>query len=180
MKYGLALLGPFLLLACGELDDYDTEQVRSALHDSLLTTTESWDVNMSLLEDGHRRVKLQGLYALDYQRSDKTETHIRGPVYIQIYDSTGALESEAWSKKAIYRSERREFELYDSVRVETVTNRRLYSDYLHWQEQNDRISSDRHVTIITPQDSISGTGFEGRSDLSTYVITSPRGRVIVD
>jgi hypothetical protein len=64
------------------------------------------------------------------------------------------MESEAWSKRAVYHAEEREFELYDSVRVRTVRNRRLYSDYLKWTEQTDRITSDRYVTIITPADSI--------------------------
>lgn len=169
-----------LISSCGELSDYDSEQVLSAMNDSLLTTTESWDVSMTLLEKGHRRVMLDGSYAINYQDKERNETRIRGPVYVQIYDSTGTMESEAWSKRAIYHAENREFELFDSVRVETVRNRQLYSDYLKWTEQSDRITSDRYVTIITPTDSISGTGFTGKTDLSTYVITDPRGQVIVD
>lgn len=170
----------FLLSSCGELSDYDSEQVISAMNDSLLTTTESWDVNMTLLENGHRRVLLDGSYAINYQDNERNETRIQGPIYVQIYDSTGSMESEAWSKRAIYHAEDREFELFDSVRVETVKNRQLYSDYLKWTEQSDRIASDRYVTIITPSDSLSGTGFTGKTDLSTYVITDPRGQVIVD
>lgn len=169
-----------LISSCGELSDYDSEQVLSAMNDSLLTTTESWDVSMTLLEKGHRRVMLDGNYAINYQDKERNETRIRGPIYVQIYDSTGTMESEAWSKRAIYHAEEREFELFDSVRVETVRNRQLYSDYLKWTEQSDRITSDRYVTIITPTDSISGTGFTGKTDLSTYVITDPRGQVIVD
>jgi len=170
----------FLVYSCGELSDYDSGQVLSAMNDSLLTTTESWDVSMTLLEKGHRRVMLDGSYAINYQDKERNETRIQGPVYVQIYDSTGTMESEAWSKRAIYHAENREFELFDSVRVETVRNRQLYSDYLKWTEQSDRITSDRYVTIITPTDSIAGTGFTGKTDLSTYVVTDPRGQVIVD
>jgi len=170
----------FLPVACGELTEYDTEQVRSTLHDSLLTTSESWNIDMRLMEKGNRRILLQADYAVDYQENRNRETRIRGPVYIQIFDSTGALESEAWSRRAIYHPEEKEFELIDSVRIQTVTDRELFSSYIRWQEQNGRITSDRHVIIITPSDSISGSGFEGKSDLSSYIITDPRGRVIVD
>lgn len=170
-----------LLSACGELTEHEAQQVRSTLQDSLLTTTESWDINIKLMEQGQHRVLLQGRYAIDYtQENEDPETHIKGPVYIQIYDSTGTLESEAWSQQAIYHQESREFELFDSVRVETATDRRLLSSYLHWFEETGQIRSNRHVTIITPSDSISGSGFEGKSDLSSYTITDPRGRVIVD
>lgn len=173
----LLLLAP----ACGELTEHEEEQVRSTLQDSLLATTESWDIDMQLMEKGQRRVVLQGQYAIDYtEGSEEGETHIQGPVYIQIYDSTGTLESEAWSQRAIYRQNAREFELFDSVRVETTSDRHLLSSYLHWFEESGQIRSDRHVTIITPSDSISGSGFEGKSDLSSYTITDPRGRVIVD
>lgn len=172
----------FLLFisGCGDLTEYDTEQVRTAMHDSLLTTTESWDVNLTLLEKGERRITLEGSYAINYQQEERNETVIRGPVYVQIYDSTGTLESEAWSNRAIYHADEREFELFDSVRVETIRDRQLYSDYLKWRERTDRITSDLYVTIITPTDSISGSGFDGKTDLSSYIMTDPRGQVIVD
>lgn len=177
--FGILLL--LLAPACGELTEQEEEQVRSTLQDSLLATTESWGIDMQLMEQEQRRVVLQGQYAIDYtEGNEEGETHIKGPVYIQIYDSTGTLESEAWSQRAIYRQEAREFELFDSVRVETASDRQLLSSYLHWFEESGQIRSDRHVTIITPSDSISGSGFEGKSDLSSYTITDPRGRVIVD
>ncbi|MEX1062973.1 MAG: LPS export ABC transporter periplasmic protein LptC, partial [Balneolaceae bacterium] len=118
--------------------------------------------------------------ALNHRQEEGEETRIKGPVYVQIYDSTGTLESEAWSARAVYYAESGEFELYDSVRVETANDRRLQSDYLKWAEETDNITSDRLVTIITPADSISGTGFTGKTDLSRYVITNPRGRLIVN
>ncbi len=179
---GMGTLIGFLLFitGCGDLTEYDTQQVRTAMHDSLISTTESWDVNLTLLKNGQRRITLDGSYAINYQDPDRNETLIRGPVYVQIYDSTGTLESEAWSKRAVYHAEEREFELYDSVRVHTVHDRQLYSDYLLWRERTDRITSDYIVTIITPTDSISGSGFDGKTDLSSYIITDPRGRVIVD
>lgn len=178
----LLLLAALSLLwvSCGDLTDYDAERVESALNDSLLSTTETWDVNMTLLEKGYRRITLEGSYAITYQEPERNETQIDGPVYIQIFDSTGTLESEAWSKSAIYHTDDREFELMDSVRVETVTDRRLYSDYLKWQERTDRITSDNYVTIITPRDSISGSGFTGKTDLSNYTIANPRGRLTID
>jgi LPS export ABC transporter protein LptC len=180
-RMALLLVAVFMFYtACGELSDFDSERVRSAMHDSLLASTESWDVSMTLLELGHRRIMIEGSYAITYNDDERKETRIDGPVYVQIYDSSGTMESEAWSKRAVYHAEDREFELFDSVRVETVRNRQLYSDYLRWAERTDRITSDRFVTIITPTDSISGSGFDGRTDLTDYVITDLSGRVIVD
>lgn len=174
----VCLLVPFV--ACTELSEYDNQQIQSTINDSLLTTTESWDVEMLLMQGGRKRIFIEGTYAINYQSEENQRTNITGPVYVQIYDSTGAVESEAWSHRAIYLESEAEFELYDSVRVETHDNNQLYSEYLKWSQETDRISSPDFVTIITPQDSISGKGFDGLTDLSDYNIIEPRGRLTID
>lgn len=174
------LVSLLLAGACSDLSEYDSEQVRSTLNDSLITSTESWDVQMTLMQQERARISIEGSYAISYQSNERSETHIDGPVYVQLFDTTGAVETEAWSKKAIYLENKSEFELYDSVRVFTNTDRELYSDFLVWSQKTDRITSPRFVTIITPADSISGRGFDGLTDLSEYVIEEPRGRRIID
>lgn len=173
-------IGVFLFASCSELSEYDTQQINSFLNDSLTTTTESWDVEMMLMRNGESRVLIEGSYAISYQMPERKETHIDGPVYVQLFDSTGAVETEAWSKRAIYFDSAREFELYDSVRVQTTTDNKLYSDFLKWSDVSDQITSDRFVTIITPNDSLTGRGFSGPTDLSTYNIEEPRGRLLVE
>lgn len=179
-RFSPLLLFALLLFGCSELSDYDSRQVQSALNDSLTTTTESWDVEMKLMQDGRTRILVDGTYAVSYQQRDRKQTNIDGPVYVQLYDSLGQLETEAWSKRAVYLESEREFELYDSVRVQTVEERELYTEYLVWSQDTDRITSPDFVIIITPTDSIAGRGFDGLTDLSSYTITEPRGRVIVD
>lgn len=179
-KYGLILSIAFLSFSCTELSEYDTQQVNAALNDSLITTTESWDVAISLMRKGRTRMTIEGSHSVQYQTEENKRTTIDGPIYVQLYDTTGALETEAWSKRAVYYDNDREFELMDSVRVQTVDNRQLYSEYLKYIQDSDRISSPEFVTIITPSDSISGRGFSGLTDLTSYTITEPRGRLIVE
>lgn len=186
VKQSVQFFAPLLLIslllagACSDLSEYDSERIQSSLNDSLITTTESWDVRMTLMQEERARIYIEGSYAISYQSDDRTETHIDGPVYVQLFDTTGAVETEAWSLRAVYKEKRSEFELYDSVRVLTNSERELYSDYLVWSQKTDQITSPRFVTIITPSDSISGRGFEGLTDLSEYVIEEPRGRRIID
>jgi len=176
----LTLCTTFVFLSCTELSEYDAQQVQAALNDSLITTTESWDVEISLMREGRTRLIIDGTHSVQYQTEENKRTTIDGPVYVQLFDTTGALETEAWSKSAIYYDNEREFELIDSVRVQTVDDRHLYTEFLKYIQDSDRISSPQFVTIITPTDSISGRGFNGLTDLSTYTITEPRGRLIVE
>jgi LPS export ABC transporter protein LptC len=182
-KWAVPLLVPILViitLSCTDLSEYDEAQVRSTMHDSLIYTTESWDVEMVLMQEGSTRMLIEGSYAISYQQEENKQTKIDGPVYVQIYDSLGTVETEAWSERAVYLEKDGEFELFDSVRVQTHDDRFLYSNYLKWAQDTDRITSPYYVTIITPTDSISGRGFDGLTDLSSYTITEPRGRLIVD
>jgi len=182
MKIQTLFLALILLFfqACTELSEFDDQQVKSALNDSLLTTTESWDVILTILKNERRQVVIEGSYALNIQEKEREETRIKGPVYVQLFDSTGSIETEAWSKRAVYLAARNEFELYDSVRVKTSENRRLRSEYLKWSQLTEEITSPQFVTIVTPSDSIAGRGFTGTTDLSTYTIDEPRGRLIVE
>lgn len=146
----------------------------------MITTTESWGVEISLMREGRTRMIIEGTHSVQYQTEENKRTTIDGPVYVQLFDTTGTLETEAWSKEAIYYDHEKEFELIDSVRVHAVNNRQLYTEYLKYIQESDRISSPQFVTIITPTDSISGRGFSGLTDLSSYTIIEPRGRLIVE
>lgn len=180
LKAPILLLGLIFTVSCSDLSEYDRQQVRTALNDSLIATTESWDVEMTLLQDGQKRMLIEGSHAVNYQSEENKRTNIDGPVYVQLYDSLGNTETEAWSKRAIYYENAGEFELIDSVKVQSGSDRFLYSEYLKYIQQTDEISSPYYVTIITPTDSISGRGFEGLTDLSSYTIKEPRGRLIVE
>lgn len=150
------------------------------MNDSLLVSTESWDVEMVLMQEGKTRMLIEGSYAVNYQTEDRKFSRIEGPVFVQIFDDEGEVETEAWSKRALYLENQAEFELFDSVRVHTVDDGFLYSEYLKWSQNTDKISSPNFVTIITRTDSIAGRGFEGFTDLSEYTIIEPTGDFAVE
>lgn len=177
----LLLLTPlWLLTACGELDEEETRQVNEALSDSLLSTTETRNLDLTLIEQGRKMIRLQGRYAATYNNREIDETRISGPVTIHVFDSTAAIKTWVWSDSAIYQAEDSQFEFYGDVRVKTRDERNLESEYLRWDQANNQISTPRFVIITTPTDSIAGTGFSGTSDLSSYTIREPTGRYMIE
>ena len=167
-------------VSCSELSEEETKKVNEALRDSLVSSTETWDVDMTLIEEGLKKVRLRGTHAASINTDNIQETRISGPVHIHVFDSTGAVETEVQSNRAIYRADQSEFELFGNVRVDTRDRRHLDSEYLKWNQADNRISTPKFVIITTPDDSLAGTGFEGTTDLSQYTIKEPKGRVIVD
>ena len=58
-----SILFIFLLISgtgCRDLSEYDTMQIRTAMNDSLLVTTESWDVEMILMQEGNTKLLIEG------------------------------------------------------------------------------------------------------------------------
>lgn len=167
-------------ISCSDLSREDTQKVNEALNDSLVSSTETWDLDMTLIEEGVKKVRVKGSYAATFNLPKLKETRIKGPVHIDVFDSSGAVKTEVESDRAVYRAEESEFELFGNVRVDTREGRHLESEYLKWNQADNNISTPQFVIITTPQDSIAGKGFTGTADLSTYTIKEPKGRVIVD
>ncbi|WP_176466181.1 LPS export ABC transporter periplasmic protein LptC [Aliifodinibius salipaludis] len=166
--------------SCGDLSQEESQQVNDALKDSLTSSTETWDMDMEIMEDGQKKVRIWGSYAATYANDDQKETRIKGPVTVHVFDSVGTVKTKVFSNRAVYKPEDTIFELFGDVQVETRDNRHLDSEYLEWNQSSNNISTPKFVIIKTPTDSIAGTGFEGDTDLVDYTIKEPKGRVTVD
>lgn len=176
----ISLLMTVALSSCGELSQDQAQQIDKALKDSLTSTTETWDVDMKIIEDGIKKVQLWGSYAATFATEKKNETRIEGPVKVHVFKQNGTVETKVFSERAVYQPEEAIFELYGNVRVNTADNRHLESEYLKWMQADNTIQTPKFVIITTPTDSIAGTGFEGNTNLTDYTIKEPKGRVIVD
>ncbi len=176
----LCLLITVGISSCGDLSQEESQKVDEVLKDSLTSSTETWDVDMEIMEDGLKKVRLWGSYAATYSSDKINETRIKGPVTVHVFDSVGTVKTKVFSERAVYKPEDSIFELFGNVQVETRDNRHLDSEYLKWNQSNNNISTPKFVIIKTPSDSIAGTGFEGDTDLVDYTIKEPKGRVIVN
>ena len=60
--------------------------------------------------------------------------------------------------------------------VRSKNGRVLYSDYLKWLRESDKVNTPGKVLIITETDSIAATGFDGNTDLTNYTLTEVTGK----
>ncbi|MGN8225888.1 LPS export ABC transporter periplasmic protein LptC [Gracilimonas sp. BCB1] len=170
----------FLVLGCGELTDFENKQVQEALSDSLFTTTESWGINMEIMEDGKLTLKLSGTYAASIKNENQNITKISGPVYIEIFDEAGKPDTFVYTDSAVHLPDKSAFEMFGSVRVNAPEGKKLRSEYLKWERQKDRVSTPEFVIFISPPDSIAAEGFFGDSDLTNYTLNEGGGRAVID
>lgn len=167
-------------VSCTELSQKETERVNEALNDTLISSTETWDLDMTLIEEGEKKVRVQGSYAATYNLPELKETRIKGPVYIEVFDSTGAVKTEVRSSRAVYRAEESVFELYGNVRVDTRDSTHLESEYLKWNQSENLISTPQFVYITTPTDTTTGSDFTGSTDLNNIKIRNYTGSSVIN
>ncbi|MEX0722019.1 MAG: LPS export ABC transporter periplasmic protein LptC [Balneolaceae bacterium] len=177
---GILLIAGFIGCSGTELSEFDNQQVEEALSDSLFTTTESWDVDMEILEDGQLKLILSGSYAASIKNSIRHITKISGPVYIEIFNEQGEIDTIVDADSAVHHPKKSEFEMYGNVRVQAPEGKKLNSDYLKWERNKDRVSTPEFVIFISPPDSIAAQGFFGNTDLTNYTLNEGGGRAVIN
>jgi len=169
-----------IISACGELSEFENQQVEEALSDSLLSVTESWGVNMDIMEEGQLKLNLKGSYTTSIKTENRNLTKISGPVFIEIFDEDGNPKTYVNSDSAVYDPDESVFELFGNVFVDAPEEKRLWSEYLKWERTIDKVSTPEFLIIVTPNDSITAIGLDGDADLTNYTLMEVRGETIID
>lgn len=175
----ILIIGSISFLACTDLSDYDNRQIKNALADSLLNSTESWGFSLELFEDNEKVMLMTGSHSVTINRNDGDETRISGPVSILMYKN-GRNTTHASSDSALYLTANGIFELFGTVRVTTSDSTKLRTEYLKWNRHDDKVSTEYFVEFITPPDSITSVGFIGNSALTEYTLNQMSGEVVID
>ena len=167
-------------VSCSDLNERESQKVTEALDDSLLSSTETWGLDMTLTEEGLKKVRVRGSYSETFNLPELKETRIKGPVHIDVFDSTGAIKTVVKSNRAVYRAEESIFELYGNVRVDTRDSTHLESEYLKWNQSENLISTPQFVYITTPTDTTTGSEFTGSTDLDNIRIRNYSGSSVIN
>jgi LPS export ABC transporter protein LptC len=170
----------FLISSCEGVSDLDRAAIERALADSTYHNSETWGVTMDLMEDGIRFVSIQSPYAITTENKDESTTILYGPVYIEVRDNEGNPETYVSSGRAVYWSRTSEFYLDGNVVVDAPGNQKLTTPALTWYQFKREIEAEGIVTIVTPSDSIVGTGLVGDDRLESYTIGKVSGTFTIN
>ena len=174
-KLILSVLLVFIIAQCSDLSEYDNDRIKEALGDSLITSSATKDLNMDIIEDGIIKLNLKSSLALTISKDRNKTTYLSGPVEISIFKND-TLDTEVFADSAIYLPKEAQFELFEDVVVRSKNGRILYSDYLKWLRESDKVNTPGRVLIITETDSIAANGFDGNTDLTDYTLTEVTGK----
>jgi LPS export ABC transporter protein LptC len=129
---------------------------------------ESWNSTVFFSDSGKTQAIL---YAGNLKVFSKTkETLLDRNIKIDFYNNDGNKTTTITSKRG--RVDERTNNLYamDSVLAKNDSGIVIKTDEMMWRNKDQKIVSDKFVTINTPSESIEGYGFESDQHLRNYVI----------
>lgn len=136
------------------------------------------DVELYYTEDNQVKVKMIAPVVHEYESGDR---EFPEGLYLEFYDETGKLESTLRANEAYYFKKEHQWRGRGKVEVKNIEkNEQLNTEELFWKPAEEKIFTDKFVTIRQQTDVIYGQGLEAKQDMSDYVIKKPEGEFAVD
>jgi LPS export ABC transporter protein LptC len=97
-------------------------------------------------------------------------------IHVEFYDEFGKLESTLRANEAHFFKKENQWRGRGKVEVKNIaTNEQLNTEELFWKPAEEKIFTDKFVTIRQQGDVIYGEGLEAKQDMSDYTIIDPKG-----
>lgn len=137
------------------------------------------DVKILYSDSAVVRIQIQGPTLVNHTTLGNLRREFPDGVAVDFFDADQKVTSRMTAKYAIQFNNQRKVFIRDSVVVVGV-NETLKTEGLIWDENKQRISSDRFVTITTPDERIEGYGFESDQDFINWEIKKVIGRFKIE
>jgi len=169
--YAALLSGCIFIYSC----ENDPEVIKK-FTEKKTAIEEAKNIESYLSQDGRVRAKLTAPFMLRYL-TDSTYVEFPNSLHVDFYNDTLAVESQLDALYGKYREWEKKVYLRDSVVViNKITGDTLRSPDLWWDQQTEKIYTDKPVRIHTRDKIIFGQyGLIAAQDFSEYVINQAKG-----
>ncbi len=131
--------------------------------------------NVELFYSESEKVKVKMIAALVYEYENGDREFPKG-VYLEFYDEFENLESTLRANEAYYFKDENKWRGRGNVEVMNVKKKeQLNTEELFWKPKEEKIFTEKFLTIRQEDQVVSGEGLEAKQDLSHYKITNPSG-----
>lgn len=167
----LLMASVVLLAACNQADFKEP-----LIYDGPLQTLE--DVELYYTEENVVKVKMIAAKVHEYENGDR---EFPEGIYLEFYDESGKMESTLRANEAYFFKKENQWRGRGKVEVKNLEkNEQLNTEELFWKPTEEKIFTEKFVTIRQQNDVIYGQGLEAKQDMSDYVIKKPEGEFAVE
>jgi len=173
------IFGMTFIFSCGN----DIEKVSKIDNPDTLPAAHAREVEIMISDSFNVRVKIASPELKEFPVADSLEPKTEFPqgLVATFYNKSMKVESTLVAGYAIYHTQRKLFEASKNVVIKNFTQEQeLHTDMLWWDENSERIWSDRAVKIITSAGTTYGdSGFESDQSFIKYDIYRSHGKMNV-
>ncbi len=166
-----------LLFACKEEAKSGKDSISKK--DALIETAKH--VELLYSDSAVVRIKVTGARLLNHLNRDNPYEEFPDGVRLDFFDPLQKPTSVLTGKYAVRYPQKNQVIIRDSCVWQSVSNQeKLESFELIWDENLQKVYSNKLVVITTPTERIWGYGFETNQDFTRWKINKPQGRLAVD
>lgn len=166
--------GVLLFTSCGR------EQVSSEEVDEGLVTEEADSLVIVSSDNGHVTLRFRTPKVIGYANAKEPFRLYPKGIYVERYDSTGAIESTLVANEAREYTQRQLWEAVGDVKATTAKGDILETPQLFWDQRTGKVYSNKDSKITRPDMVIHGVGFESDERLEVWEFNRPKGTVAVE
>jgi len=136
------------------------------------------NVELYYTEENLVKVKMIAAKVYEFENGDR---EFPNGIYLEFYNEFGILGSTLRANEAHYFKKENQWRGRGKVEVKNIDkNEQLNTEELFWKPSEQKIFSDKFVTIRQQSDVIYGQGLEANQDMTDYTIKKPEGEFSVE
>lgn len=131
-------------------------------------------------DSGITRYRIQTEEWLVFDRKSPSYWAFEKGVYLEKFDTLFQVEASIKSDTAYYYDKQKLWKLMGHVAIKNLKGEKFFTELLYWDQNREKIYSDRFIRIEQPDRIITGQGFESNQQMTVYTIHKPEGIFYVD
>lgn len=101
-------------------------------------------------------------------------------VYLENFDSLFQVEASVKSDTAYFFNKEGLWKLMGNVHIQNLKGEKFDTQLLYWDQNKQKVYSDKFIRIEQPDRIITGRGFESNQQMTVYTIRQPEGIFYLD
>ena len=175
--YPFVMLALMLVLSSCNSRNGDLEDMDFELRTDIETAQ---NVEVLYSDSAIVRMKIQAPTMIYHLDNIKPYQEFTDGVRVDFYDINGKISSTLTSKRAFQYEQKNMVVVQDSVVWQSVTQEKIETEELIWEERLKKIYTQKFARITRPEEIVYGYGFETDQDFKNARIKAVTGRIKID
>ena len=145
-----------------------------------LPTMSSLGVTTLISDSGITRYKIVTEEWIVFDKKSPSYWSFEKGVYLEKFDTLFHIDASIKADTAYYYDKKKLWELRSNVQIQSQRGDKFETELLFWDENKEKVNSDKYIRISQEDKVITGYGFESDQNLTEYQIKNTTGIFTVE